>query len=378
MISRHLTCLTITTQCIAVAIFHSASAADYLLPSDQYGSVNLDLPQSLVQVQESNISGNGNYEPLRLSPPQDVLRRVARPVGRLDIRYEKGMSTCTAFVVADRQILTNFHCIPGVGKHGNVLEASLLMGFYSQTDVRSVKRYQVELKPSAFDRELDFSLLRVRGSLKAEWGLVSLKDRDPLPGESLLIVHHPLGLPLHVTRGRCRAASPTPVSETEIFHTCDTEGGSSGSPIMTADGTGVLGLHFSGVFGKSAFNRGKRLTAILNEHDAVQSLAQSGIDPSPPPFVNPVPPQPTNFSVNVTAGHDRDTVFLKSSFGSIREMDEAGCSSARQLAMQEARRQCEQQQGTLSDISYKSCSHTGRSVRRYEVDAAAVCNKGSN
>jgi len=361
---------------VYISFLPLAQAADFILSKDLYGSINLDLPQSLMSVMESNISGNGNYEPLKLSPPQDMLRKIARPVGRLDVQYGDGMSTCTASIVSETQILTNYHCIPGTGKHGKIEKASILMGYLSQTDTRGTKRYKVKIIPVVSDKNLDFALLEVAGRPAKKWGTVKLVKRDPMPGESLMIIHHPLGLPLHVTRGRCRAANPRSVDNTDIFHTCDTESGSSGSPILTGDGKNMLGIHFSGVYGNVGFNRGKRLAAISKKYTELENLIGKSKPSMPQIIDNPSPvtfPQKRRLNFDLTAKHGIDTVFLMSSYRTVEEMDTAGCKSANTMALAQAKQRCSDKSGHFKKIKYTSCNHTGQSVRRYEVNVVVTC-----
>lgn len=337
-------------------------AEDFLLPRSQFNVINLTLPQSLVSAKESNISGNGNYESLARAPQTDFLRLLSRPVGRLNILYEKGASTCTASVVSDKYVLTNYHCIPGDGGHGKVEQASIMLGYFSVVDTSTVKKYTVAPTPVIADEELDVALLEVKGNPASEWGAITLEPRDPYPGESLLVVHHPLGQPLHVTRGHCRAYSPTSVGNSDVFHTCDTEAGSSGAPILTSDGKSVIGIHFSGAFGQLSANRGKRVFAIMEKYAVFKSFVQ--------PAANQVAIAKT---FSLTASHPQETVFLKSSYTSVAQMDAAGCESVKSLARQQAKSMCSDAGQRLDDITYDSCTSDGRAVRRYQVQAKAQC-----
>jgi len=105
--------------------------------------------------------------------------------------------------------------------------------------------------------------------------------------------------------------------------------------------------------------------------------------PSPIPARTVVAPTPQidasaaqasrSFSLDIQAAHGQEEVFLKSSYGSVEEMDDAGCKSVKEIALTDSREQCRQRQGALKDIEYADCTSTGRSVRRYEVRAVAIC-----
>ena len=96
---------------------------------------------------------------------------------------------------------------------------------------------------------LGYALLRVEGSpgdqpigkatferaaVLRRWIELPQSPRIPLNGEGLLILQHPLGTPLKLAiseKGVIGASS----DRTRIFHTVDTEPGSSGSPCFTTD-----------------------------------------------------------------------------------------------------------------------------------------------
>jgi formylglycine-generating enzyme required for sulfatase activity len=243
------------------------------LPSDQFGKVVVRLPQSaggLSLVQLQNVLGrNANFEPLSNYREQDRFRRIALPVGRLDVLMASpvvpgnGYSNCTASILSARHIITNAHCFPQ--EQGGVRQAFLLMDYYSDDNEGAVRRFEVRATPVERNVELDFAIAEVSGNPSAQFGRIALEPRDPEPGESLLIVHHPMGKPKHMTRGGCRAHAPVAISGTDIRHRCDTLPGSSGSPIL-AEGTGrMLGLHYGGALDAQvpgSFNSGKRLSEI--------------------------------------------------------------------------------------------------------------------
>ena len=260
----------------AVSLSAAATAQDIVFPADQFGRSTLYNAQSTENF-EAVLLGNPRFEPLADYAPDDALRRLSRPIGRLDILKDGGVSVCTASVIGPDLILTNHHCVPG-RSGGPVRELSLLMGYYSDIDHRGEKRYAVRTTPVEASAELDFAVLRVAGRPGDAWGTARLEPRDPSAGGSLMIVHHPAGKPKHVSRGGCRAATPHATSGDQIFHRCDTLPGSSGSPVFLADMSGaVVGLHHAGApanrLGSDSYNYAKRVALIVEASPTLRELS---------------------------------------------------------------------------------------------------------
>ncbi|MEL7462923.1 MAG: serine protease [Pseudomonadota bacterium] len=255
---------------VCTAIVGSARAEDLVIDAAQWGNVNLVVRQSLGGDLESILSRSGNHERLDTYDEQARFRKLSRPVGRLDVRFQSGeFVTCTATIVEESVILTNHHCIPNTAattaRLGPVTEAALVMNYYTESRTSSVRRYRVDLNPIAASGERDYSYLRVEGAPGREWGVATIRRDTPRPGASLLIVHHPGGLVKHVTRGNCRASRPAVDDRgIELFHVCDTLPGSSGAPIFSDDDGAVIGIHRAGatVTGPGAKNYGVVAAAL--------------------------------------------------------------------------------------------------------------------
>lgn len=253
--------------CLALSGFAAASEADQF-PASQFGKARLSFNQSLggnddyIRSQQ-----NGVFEPLAEFNESDAFRARSRPVGRLSMLIEnpdgsKGVGTCTASLIDDARLITNYHCIPG--HDGTVQEAVIHMG-YLREDQEPVDVYEVDVDPVLADADLDFAVLAVRGEPGRKYGYVELSPVRVQPNASLVIYHHPAGLPLRLTRFRCKAYAGNHYRGTEFRHRCDTLGGSSGSLIFNNDHK-VVALHHSGGLtgdANSSFNSGTAIAAIL-------------------------------------------------------------------------------------------------------------------
>lgn len=264
--------LIVTVACLFTA---TTFGAEFILFSDaQWGEANLRLEQSTDRLVESLLRGNPNFEPLAAYSPGSRLRRLSRPVGRLDIRFHSGMTTCTAWLIGDSLILTNHHCIPGDNPDRTVKEASLLLGYYDEMDTSGVERQPVRLQPIESNRQLDYSILQVEGAPGKRWGKVRITASSPKSGDPLILIHHPAGQPMQVTRARCRAGTPIPATGDELFHKCDTLPGSSGAVILSDDAEAAIALHYAGSPnpGPDRHNYGKLIASIATHSSQLRQI----------------------------------------------------------------------------------------------------------
>ncbi len=230
-------------------------------------------------------------------PPNDVFRRLARPVGRLAMAVKlaggkRGVAYCTVSLIAENLILTNHHCIPG-NPNGRVVDALLWMGFLTTRHAKGVKQYGVELEPVEADSKLDYAIHKVRGMPGKTWGTIELSGKPQIyDRQSLFIIHHPAGDKQHITLGDCQAGTPATVKD-DLRHICDTIGGSSGAPVFDLGSRKIVGLHYRAVeIGK--LNAAKRLDRLLAQSKTLQRLTKRQNPKPPKPIASlstPTPPQ---------------------------------------------------------------------------------------
>ncbi|MEK6335297.1 MAG: trypsin-like peptidase domain-containing protein [Acidobacteriota bacterium] len=202
-------------------------------------SANAIGPQSIV--------GTDDAVEVTTLPPTSSLKRTAGAVGQLKITSGTSAFVCTAFLVADDLVLTASRCVDTGLQRGqqpsNAFPDSvnLLMNTGSERVSYEVILPPVELIPS--DDGLNYALLRVKGNPGAIHGSIRLSATPPKEKQPLsLLMFRGTGKQLAVTGAAdCNVLSV----ENDVFHhLCDTGGGSSGAPLLSADGSQVLGLHF--------------------------------------------------------------------------------------------------------------------------------------
>ena len=255
---------------VYLALGGGAAFAQLLyLPPSEFGKPFPNVPHGTGYPQPMAIfGGEPTYEPFRIFAQSQRYGRIGRAVERLDLLVEDpqrgspATTYCTATLISEDVIVTNYHCVPGINPEVTIVAAELRMGLHHDPDEPGEAFQIADLRPLDALRDLDFVLLRVRGSPGRTYGYVRLDPRDPRDDEPLFMIHHSLGHPKMITRRNCtifrsesaaslagQAGGPNTVRyepATDVTHRCDAQGGSSGALVFSQIDDRVVGLHFAG------------------------------------------------------------------------------------------------------------------------------------
>ncbi len=211
-----------------------------------------------------------------------------RPVARLSFQSGGSSFVCTGWLVAGSNsstMLTNNHCV------ANQTEVSTVQARFNYqrttcggTTTASFTTYAggTFLRTSS---SLDYTLLTLQGNPEATWGEYTATSKLPTAGLLINFPQHPGGGLKRVgfwkdsaQTLRCDTASVGGsygyTSGSQMAYSCDSEGGSSGSPIMDA-GTGrIIGLHhLGGVGGATCLNAATMMRNVCPNAGALLSCA---------------------------------------------------------------------------------------------------------
>lgn len=196
--------------------------------------------------------------------------RSSLPVARLLI---DGMQMCTAFRVGpSNRLLTNHHCIADAQQ---ARATEVWFGYQCLECGGWQVQRPVKVRADrvlAADRTLDFTLFTVDDFEKVkQFGQLELEPRPLRAGEEIYIPQHPGGGPGQVAvrsdwdrSGNCAVANPQVHGYdwyTDVAYFCDTDGGSSGSPVISRETHRVVALHHFG----GCPNSGVRMDLIYPE-----------------------------------------------------------------------------------------------------------------
>lgn len=215
-----------------------------------------------------------------------------RPVARLSFQSGGSSFLCTGWLVAgsnNSTMMTNNHCFTTQAEVNTVqarfnYQTTTCGG--STTATTTTYAGGTFLKTHSVNGGLDYTLFTLQGNPEATWGEYTATSKSPAVGLTLNFPQHPGGVvkkiaywkdSAHTLRCNVSTINQTyggSASGTQMGYSCDTEGGSSGSPVIDA-GTGrVIGIHhFGGVSSNPCLNSATQMRQICSNAGALLSCA---------------------------------------------------------------------------------------------------------
>lgn len=218
-----------------------------------------------------SIIGDDNREHLAIYEAPEakikIVRRVQGAVAKVSfLKFHNGVRAryvCTGFLVTRELLVTNQHCVSddSVCRSTKVLFGYMLN---NQGLIPEVEQYDCA-GIVVVNADSDVTLLRLSESANEKWGVLKLATQDVKKGDRLFVIQHPAGEPKQISDINCTVLD-IPVAGVkpglDLAHSCDTMGGSSGSPVFNQLGE-VVGLHHWGREPGSQFSNANRAVRSL-------------------------------------------------------------------------------------------------------------------
>lgn len=226
------------------------------LANNKFPSADFIVPPKISHLQRNEaVQGQSDFEKIRDLDVRSKDFDIARRVGHFVI---KNSGVCSGFLVGPDLFMTNHHCVfdDATRSYYAPEEFSVHMDYIYDKDLgnisSTVKKIEIQ------DEYLDFALLRLRSPLGKRLGwLPLLQTGQKTAYKDAKIIQHPHGRSKEISRKNSKFTS----KEKDVVHyLADTQGGSSGSPVFTKNGSVVIALHHAGV--ANHYNEGIRMDVI--------------------------------------------------------------------------------------------------------------------
>lgn len=202
----------------------------------------------------------------------------SRPVARLSFQSGGSSFVCTGWLAAGSNantMVTNNHCFT-TQSEVNTVQARF--NYQTTTCGGTTQATTTTYAGGTFlktNSSLDYTLFTLQGNPEATWGEYTATSKLPTVGMVLNFPQHPGGGlkkvaywkdSAHTLRCDVSTVNATyggSAAGSQVGYSCDTEGGSSGSPVLDAATGRVIGLHhFGGVSSSPCLNSGTQLRQV--------------------------------------------------------------------------------------------------------------------
>ena len=241
--------------------------------------------------QQKSICSSDNKERIACYEGTDMFEK-AKAVCRLIIG---GSSSCTGWLLgSEGHLMTNNHCI---GSSSDAQNTDFIFNYqYASCTGSTSATSQTVASSSTFiktNSTLDYTLVKLPTNPTGSYGYLSLSSTVASSGDRIYIPQHPGGRRKEISVntdsgfssvncvGNCGTAN-APGKTINYF--ADTEGGSSGSPVIDYNSNLVLAIHNTGQCPNGSYGRSDDLIASIgNDMPANGVDGNGGGNPDPDP-----------------------------------------------------------------------------------------------
>jgi S1-C subfamily serine protease len=173
------------------------------------------------------------------------LVELAPSVCKLTVRAGGTEQYGTGFRVGADTLMTNWHVVHSKADRSPATMIAAEFGFEDDAAGRPVAATVISCDAAivASSQQDDWAVIRTLDPLQADWPAIELaNDAEPDRDDSAFIIQHPMGMRKRVGFVRNQISY---VDDRVVHYLTDTDVGSSGSPVVDAEGR-IIALHHAG------------------------------------------------------------------------------------------------------------------------------------
>ncbi len=234
------------------------------MPNKAYWVMYCLFSSVLLWGESRTVCGSNDME--KMISLNDKMQAMGRPIGNL-----RGSGSCSGVMISDELFLTAGHCKSSC--------SSMKVTFDYLSREKETFDCKEIVESGSGGSNLDYMVIRLKGYPGKNWGWYSLSDEILQKEQSLLMIHHPSGSPMKVSRKNCAFKKE---SGGFLYHNCDTEPGSSGSAVLLPDynnpeNTRVVAVHTLGGCNSSStsYNSGPTIANIAKKSALIRSMIKN-------------------------------------------------------------------------------------------------------
>ncbi|OWZ21730.1 hypothetical protein PHMEG_0003677 [Phytophthora megakarya] len=211
--------------------------------------------------------------------------KASGAVARLLIHKAKGSFFCTGWLVGNEgHLITNNHCISEQAHASNTEFEFMAQGATCSTNCNKGMACggKVGARSATLihaDPTLDYALVKLPVNLSRQYGYLQLRRTGAVLSERIYIPQHPAGWGKRIAMktdngwGKVTSLSVNGCARQQVAYMLDTQGGSSGSPVLGWSDNSVVALHHCGGCPNTAINSYK----LVNDMKARGILPRNAV-----------------------------------------------------------------------------------------------------
>ncbi|KAG7385339.1 hypothetical protein PHYPSEUDO_001641 [Phytophthora pseudosyringae] len=195
--------------------------------------------------------------------------QASNAVARLLIKKPEGAFYCTGWLLgSEGHLVTNHHCISSQTHADNTEFEFDAEGSVCSTNCASARACGGSVRAQSAtliyaDEALDYALLKLPVDLSDEYGYLSLRTSGAVLSERVYVPQHPSGWGKRIAMktdsgwGTVTSLTMGGCATDQVAYYLDTQGGSSGAPVLSWSDNTVIALHHCGGCPNTAINSHK-------------------------------------------------------------------------------------------------------------------------